>query len=323
MATSDDVFENVVTLQRQRVPFALATVVRRRKPASGRPGDRAVVLADGSMRGWIGGSCAQPTIRREALRALADGKPRLVRLNPAGTNVENRHPDDDDNSDDSVVAYTMTCHSGGSLEVYGEPFVPPSRLVVVGDSPVARSLLALGPLLGFDTIGQPDPGMADLPPLAAPDDTWLAIATMGNGDEVAVEAALRSGAGYVALVASRRRASSVLDYLRGRELSLDLIRRLKSPAGLDFGATTPAEIAMSILAEIVSERRKRRESALAAPPTVMVEAAAATSIDPVCGMQVDIATARWTTVVEGQTIRFCAPGCKRTFLTNPAAFPST
>src|SRR5580704_4193788 len=95
-ATFDDVFERVVTLQRERVPFALATVVRSRKPASGRPGDRAVVLQDGSMHGWIGGSCAQPTIRREALRALADGKPRLVRLSPEGADMEQGLRDDDD-----------------------------------------------------------------------------------------------------------------------------------------------------------------------------------------------------------------------------------
>jgi xanthine dehydrogenase accessory factor len=128
---------------------------------------------------------------------------------------------------------------------------------------------------------------------------------------------LRSGLGYVALVASRRRAASVLDYLRDRGLSADLVGRLKAPAGLDIGATTPAEIAMSILAEIVAERRKLRE----APPAASARAEVpSTSIDPVCGMEVDIATARWTTDFEGQTIRFCAPGCRRTFLADPTRF---
>jgi xanthine dehydrogenase accessory factor len=311
-AISDDVFERVVALQRERVPFVLATVVRSRKPASGRPGDRAVVLTDGSMHGWIGGSCAQPTIRREALRALADGKPRLVRLNPDGSGMATSEDDDQ-----GVVAYTMTCNSGGALEVYVEPFAPPSRLVVVGDSPVARSLLELGPLLGFDTVDNP----AALDAMDGPD-TWVAIASMGDGDEPAAEAALRSGFEYVALVASRRRAASVLDYLRERGLSAGLLGRLKAPAGLDIGATTPAEIAMSILAEIVSERRTRRESAPSAPAPGS-DSIASTSIDPVCGMEVDIATARWMTDFEGQTIRFCAPGCKRTFLADPTRFTTS
>jgi xanthine dehydrogenase accessory factor len=306
-ATLDDVFEHVVTLKRERVPFALATVVRSRKPASGRPGDRAVVLADGSMEGWVGGSCAQPTIRREALRALVDGKPRLVRLSPDA--LEGSQPQ----AEEGVVAYTMTCHSGGSLEIYVEPFAPPSRLVVVGNSPVAESLLAQGSLLGFDTVGYSGSQTADL---AAPD-TWMVIASMGDGDELAVEAALRSGMGYVALVASRRRAASGLEYLRQRGLDADQISRLKAPAGLDIGATAPAEIALSILAEIVSERHKHRES----PPDR--EDAVTTSIDPVCGMEVDIATTRWTTEVEGQTIRFCAPGCKRSFLADPSRYTST
>jgi xanthine dehydrogenase accessory factor len=307
IATIDDVFEHVVTLKRERVPFALATVVRSRKPASGRPGDRAVVLTDGSMHGWVGGSCAQPTIRREALRALADGKPRLVRLSPDV--VEDGQPQ----AEEGVVAYTMTCHSGGSLEIYVEPFAPPSRLAVVGDSPIAQSLLALGPLLGFDTVGYSDAESGDLA-APAPPDTWVAIASMGEGDELAVEAALRSGAGYVALVASRRRAAGVYDYLWERGLDAELMIRLKAPAGLDIGATAPAEIALSILAEIVSKRHKRREPA----PDVLD--AVTTSIDPVCGMEVDIATARWTTEFEGHTIYFCAPGCKRTFIADPGRF---
>jgi xanthine dehydrogenase accessory factor len=142
----------------------------------------------------------------------------------------------------------------------------------------------------------------------------VVVASMGDGDELATEAALRSGVGYVALVASRRRAASVLDYLRQSGLDEDVLGRLKAPAGLDIGATAPAEIALSILAEIISERRNRRETPLIAPST---------SIDPVCGMEVDVATARWTTDVEGQTIRFCAPSCRRTFLANPTHFTVT
>ena len=234
-------------------------------------------------------------------------------MSPEGGQAERSQQD----VDEGVVAYTMTCQSGGSLEVYVEPFVPPASLVVVGDSPIARSLLSLGPQLGFDTVGHLDPRTADQTAPVAPD-TWLVVASMGDGDELVAEAALRSGVGYVALVASRRRAASVLDYLSERGLSAELVSRLKAPAGLDIGATTPAEIAMSILAEIVSMRRTRRDAL--ALPAAAAEQPARTSIDPVCGMEVDIATARWTTEFNNQTIRFCAPGCRRTFLADPTPF---
>jgi xanthine dehydrogenase accessory factor len=247
---------------------------------------------------------------------MADGKPRLVRLSPDV--VEGNQPE----AEEGVVAYTMTCHSGGSLEVYVEPFAAPSRLAVVGDSPVAHSLLALGPLLGFDTVGYSTSQTADLA-APAPPDTWLAIASMGDGDELAAEAALRSGVGYIALVASRRRAASVLDFLRERGMDADLMSRIKAPAGLDIGATAPAEIALSILAEIVSERHRRRDPGPDVTVPAGTQVVQSTSIDPVCGMQVDIATARWITDFEGLTIRFCAPGCKRTFLADPKRYTST
>jgi xanthine dehydrogenase accessory factor len=298
-------------------------------------------LPNGTLEGWVGGSCAQDLVLREALRALSEGTPRLLRLSPEGGRDE-----------EGVVSERMTCHSGGTLEIYVEPFLPRPRLVVVGDSPVAKALASLGAPLGFQLSEHLDLGAAL--DLGDPSDAWVVIASMGD-DEQALEDALRSGAPYVALVASRRRAASLREYLHARGLDEAALARLKAPAGLDIGARGGAEVALSILAEIVQRRNAAEktarhepdklatrgdraggrvaELAAATPPPVgegrgertrilLKESAAPLSaIDPVCGMQVDVATARWTSDHQGRTIVFCASGCKRRFDHEPTAFP--
>ncbi|HEY3109871.1 MAG TPA: XdhC family protein [Chloroflexota bacterium] len=318
MSAPADLMDRVAELRRRGAVFALATVVRCRRPISARPGDRAIVLEDGSFEGWVGGACAQPTTRREALRAIGEGTPRLVRLIPGLEPSE----------DDGVVSYPMTCHSGGELEIYVEPFAPPPLLVALGDSPTTRALTALAPQLGFAVATDPEPGRPI--ELARPADSWIVIATMGDRDEQAAEAALATEAAYVAMVASRRRAATVLDYLRERGLGADRLARLKAPAGLDIGAETGPEVALSILAEIVQRRRARARLA-AAPPSEVRAAAVPGPVgpgnptppaarDPVCGMDVEVATARWTSEHEGRTIYFCAAGCKRRFDRDPSAY---
>jgi xanthine dehydrogenase accessory factor len=267
-------------------PFVLATVVRSVKPASARPGDRALLLPDGSQTGWVGGGCVHETIRREALCALHDGQARLVRLTPSPS------------AEDGVVSYPMTCHSGGTLDIFLEPVLPVPVLTILGDSPVADALASLAPLLDFRVSAEISEG------------GYVVAAGMSSGeDHPLVREALLSGAGYVAMVSSRRRASALLDELREEGVPDDVLARLKAPAGLDIGAATPAEIALSILAEIVQLRRKTRP---AAPPARTV------AIDPICEMEVDIATAKWTAERDGQTFYFCAPGCRKAFLAQSA-----
>jgi xanthine dehydrogenase accessory factor len=280
-------------------PFVLATVVRSVRPASAKPGD-AAILVGGALEGWVGGGCVQTTIESEARRALADGRPRLVRLSP------DADPARAGAEEDGILSYPMTCHSGGTLEIYLEPVVPPPELIVLGDSPVAQGLVALAGPLSFRATLHPDPegGLQ----LSEPADSWVVIAGMGDHDELAVRAALESRAAYVAVVASRKRAAAIVETLRSDGVSEDVLARLKAPAGLDIGAQTGPEIALSILAEIVQRRRA------AAPVREHVQQRPATAIDPVCGMQVEIATARWSAVKDGQTYYFCAPGCKRAFL---------
>ncbi len=304
MIPAGELLERAAALRRSSASVALAPVVRSKRPASARPGDRALVLADGSMEGWVGGSCAQTTIQREAQRALGDGKPRLVRLSP------DARPDLDE---EGVVSYPMTCHSGGTLEIYVEPFTPLPLLVVIGESPVSQALAALGPPLGFHVSEQVD--AESLTSLSHAVDAWIVIAAMGDRDELAAEAALATDAPYVAIVASPRRALTVLEYLRAQGVSEAALSRLKAPAGLDIGATSGAEVALSILAEIVQRRR-----AMPSRPAAIAATVPATATDPVCDMEVEIASAKWTSARDGRTFYFCASGCKRRFDRDPSVY---
>jgi xanthine dehydrogenase accessory factor len=284
-----DLLERAADLRREGRPFVLATVVRSLRPASAKPGDRALLLGDGRPVGWVGGGCVHTTIEREAAQALADAAPRLVRLSPTL------------HDEDGVVSYPMTCHSGGTLEIYLEPVLPAPELVVLGNSPVAETLAALAGPLGFRV-------RTALEDISTPD-AWVVAAGMSSDeDHPAVRAALARGVAYVAMVASHRRTAVLVDELRAEGLAEDVIGRLKSPAGLDIGAATGPEIALSILAEIV-QRRRAHPIATTPPPT-----ARETAIDPICGMDVDIATARWTAERDNQTYYFCAPACRRAFL---------
>ena len=281
-----DLLERAAELRRQGRPFVLATVVRSVRPASARPGDRALLLGEGRPIGWVGGGCVHTSIEREAARALTDGTPRLVRLSPEPAQEE------------GIVSYPMTCHSGGTLEIYLEPVLPAPELVILGESPVAEALAALAAPLGYRVQTLLD----DI----STSDAWVVAAAMSSDeDHPAVRAALERGVHYVAMVASRRRTEALIEELRADGVAEDVIGRLKAPAGLDIGAATGPEIALSVLAEIVQRRRARQPAAAQVRET---------AIDPICGMQVDVASARWTAERDGQMYYFCAPGCRKAFL---------
>ena len=275
----------------------LATVVRCEAPTSARPGDKAVITADGSLTGWIGGSCSEPAVRREALRALADGRPRVLRITGASQVAEVR--------EQGRVTMATTCPSGGSLEIFIDPQVPPPVLLAFGDTPVAATLARLAQIVGFHARPV---GMAELASLHVPDgDAWAVVCTMGHFDEDALEAALAHPGLDVALVASRRRARSVLDGLRARGLGEAALARVRTPAGGSRGASQE-EIALAALAEIMALRRQRRP---AAPPG---EAAEPFATDPMCGMAVEVAGALRTAEREGQVFYFCSDACREQFL---------
>lgn len=309
--SSDDLFgilNRAAELQRSGTPFAMATVTVSQRPTSARAGAKAVVTADGAIFGWVGGACSQPSVARHAREALESGEPRVIRLSP----------DASGNLRDGVVELAMTCHSGGTLEIFIEPFLPAPYLIAVGDSPVAESLLALGRTLGFQTAsvaGSPEVDADEVYPELSFDQLspgrvpFVVVATMGTDDENALLEALKLDPAYLALVGSQRRFESIADYLRSRGVTDDQLASIHSPAGLDIRAETPAEIALSILSEIIPIRREVRPRL----PEPVTQPVSTIVIDPICGMEVDLATAKFTLEVNGETLGFCCPACLRKY----------
>lgn len=294
-------------LAQQGEPFALATVVRCERPTSAKPGAKALIRKDGSVSGWIGGSCAEPVVVREALRALQDGQPRFIALvGEGGTGPRRR---------EGVLEQTMTCHSGGTLEIYVEPVLPKPQLLLVGRGPVLETLERLGAATGFSVLFLSSETFPDrLRELRLTPRTFVVVATHGDSDEEALEHALRREAAYVSLVASRKRAAAVTEALRARGVPVERLGRLKAPAGLDIGAVAPEEIAVSILAEIVQVSRSQKAE------WKPEEAAAAHATDPVCGMAVEVASAKYRSEASGRPVYFCCARCKQLFDQDPARY---
>lgn len=292
-----DILAHAAALRAERRPFVLATVTVSRRPASARAGSRAVITRDGALFGWVGGACSQPSVVRHALAALEEGEPRVIRLSPAA----------DDNPRDGVIEQRMTCHSGGTLEIFLEPFLPSPSLIVVGDSPVAAAVADLGSRFDFEVTAVAH--AHDIP-----DDlehSYFVVATMGSEDDLALERALALQPAYVGLVGSRRRFTTLADHLRARGYGDDAIAAIRAPAGIDIRAETAPEIALSILAEIVRVRREASNTGLRLVHGD--EPHANVVIDPICGMSVDLTTARHTLIVDGVCYAFCCPACKRQF----------
>jgi xanthine dehydrogenase accessory factor len=296
------VSERAARLVADGVAFVEATVVRCAAPTSARPGDRAIVLGDGTIEGFVGGSCADSTVRLQALRVLETGEPMLLRILPG----EHDGPSDED----GAVVVSNPCLSGGALELFLEPHLPPPRVAVAGESPVARALVELAEPLGF---------RARLGAQAEPGDFAAVVASLGHGDEEAVRRGLETGCDYVGLVASRVRGAAVLGALRAEGVGEDALARVHTPAGVDIGARTHAEIALSILAELVAVRRQPKEG----PAPFMLPGGArepkgglapCEAVDPVCGMTVAV---RPGTPTVGD-VAFCSEGCREAWLARTA-----
>ena len=298
--------------------FAIAVVVRYEAPISGKPGNKAIIFADGKIWGWIGGGCAQPVVVKEALKALADGQPRLIRISPSSP------------PEQGIVDYTMTCHSGGTLDIYIEPVLPKPHILILGRSPVAVALARLSTAINYAvSIAAPQAERErfpdcdhvqadlDLSQIKITPQTFVVVSTQGQHDEEALENALGSEASYVAFVASKVKAAKILDYLKERGLSSTRLGQLKAPAGLDIHASSPEEIAVSILAEIIQENR----SGMATQKREVGRAVARQEAkDPICGMMVDIGEARHKSEFRGNAFYFCCAGCKQKFDKQPEQY---
>jgi xanthine dehydrogenase accessory factor len=342
----EDYLEHAHRLRAAGHPFVIATVVRAERPTSAKPGATAIVTADGQLTGWVGGSCTAPTVIRESLRALQDGQPVLLRMGPP----DPANPAVSGHAEaPGVIERAMTCISGGTLDIYLEPHLAQPLLVAISHLPIAEALASLGKELGYavtvagidatpDSFPQADRVLngLDFAQIPLRPQTYIVVASHGNYDEEALTWALSTGAPYVALVASPKRARAVVEYLRESGIPEERLARLKFPAGLDIGAVTPEEIALSILAETVQLRRQPQRQAardahdeqhehdhVAPAETAAPQAPSATeAIDPVCGMTVEIAGARYTSQYQGQTYYFCAAGCKRSFDKEPRHYLS-
>ncbi len=329
-----DFYEKVAALRRDRQDYATATVVGRRPPVSAHLGDRALVYADGRMEGFVGGACSREIIRRQALDCIRTQRARLVSISPdapVGGAPDAEH-----------VFVAMTCVSEGAVDVYVEPGWRPRRLVVVGMTPVADALSRTALTLDYEVIRvveaseQRDLEGAALSqgfqivPLDALETVLeksggtapaVVVASQGHYDEEALQTILKHGASYIGLVASRKRGGAVTDWLR--KSGVPNVETVRYPAGLDLGARTPPEVALSILAEITQQRpgtglehQTREHAEQHAGPANEPGIA----IDPVCNMEVEIATARHRGEVDGRAYYFCSAQCRSAFLEDPARF---
>jgi xanthine dehydrogenase accessory factor len=301
-------------LARRGVEYAVATVVWRQAPSSGQIGSRAIVTADGTLHGWIGGACAEPTVVREAQRVIRGGEARLLFLGAS----------DDLVLPEGMTAIPMSCQSEGALQIYVEPVLPPVHLVVVGHSPMAQTLTDLAATLGWhaERVDGADFTSADVDQRAV-----VIVATQGHHDEDVVRHAAAAMPAYVGLVASHRRGEAVLGYLAERDVPQHLLDRVHTPVGLDLGRTTHQEIAVSILAELV---RLRAAGALAVdgsavagdqggrPALPVLETPEA--LDPVCGMTVPADDAHHPHEHAGTTYHFCCVGCRDAFAADPGRY---
>lgn len=343
-------------------PYALATVVRREAPTSAQVGDAAIILPDGTFRGWVGGSCTRPTVVREALAALADGRARLIALDP----------DPSATREEGVTVLPMTCHSRGRVDVYIEPVLPAPKLVVFGVTPVARALARLGAAMGWtvtavdpdadretfpdaaEIVAGPDAaadGGADGGPAPSGGPLYAVVATQGQWDEGATRRALAMSPRWLGVVASRRRFEEIRVAVEGAGTEPAAVAGIANPAGLDIGARSAGEIAVSILAQIVRDARAVAPEAVVGPggegggfegeaPDAAsapreseagrgglplhpfgggAPAGEAGEVDVVCGMRVIPGPGAPRVEYEGRTYWFCCGHCREAFASDPAA----
>jgi xanthine dehydrogenase accessory factor len=308
-----DIAERARTLTRQRRPFVHATVVRAQEPTSARAGDAAVILADGSIEGFVGGQCAESSVRSAALGTLRDGRTLLLRVLPDTSEDFPETP--------GALVVVNSCHSGGAIEIFLRPVLPAPVVAVAGTTPIGAAVAELAAFLDFEVVSPPGPGPgpgsgsgpgseagpgsepgSESGPGAFQGATAAVVASLGKGEEEAIRAALDAGVGFIALVASRKRGGAMLAELALSEAER---ARIHTPAGVDIGARTPQEIALSIMSEVVRAIRVDGLTAAAGPA-----APPRTATDPVCGMTVVVAPG----AIEAAGHFFCGTGCRDTFL---------
>ena len=311
-------FREYQKLMEKRESFATAIVVQHGTPISGKVGDKAIIRNDGELQGWIGGGCTHTIVIEEGMAAISSGKSKLIVIDPEKKEAEIA----------GVKHFNMNCHSGGSLSVYIEPVSPRPLIVVMGDSPVAESLLNFASELGYQTLWAGCPVLNDkkisvdkvmegfdLTDVNLSSPCFIIVCTQGESDSEALEASLKVSVDYLAFVGSRRKTEVLKNELTEIGLSREKLDKVVNPAGMDLNARTPSEIALSILAEIV--KIYRNES------TTINELDSESNlnyIDPICGMKVNSEDAKHFLIYKEQNYFFCCKGCKTKFEKNPESY---
>ncbi len=323
---SNDFFDHVREHSETDEPAAMAMIVRREAPSSGKPGDKAVITQKGEVKGWIGGGCTKGIVIKESLEAIHDHKPRLVSIMPSG-------PSEDI---PGVKYYKMTCQSGGSVDIYIEPIMPTTHLLILGRSHIAQALAKIAKATGYKVSvisDQADEDMfagvdklgmlADFHEDMVTGNTFIVVCTQGENDALSLEKAIKAKPNYLAFVSSRKKANSIFMGLKKTGVPIEELAKIKTPAGIDINAKIPEEVAISILAEIIKEKRVED------PKTDEVnisELDASTTlgddfyINPVCKIPVQKSTAKHILEHNGEKVYFCCDGCKESFEKEPEAY---
>jgi xanthine dehydrogenase accessory factor len=315
------------SLSTNNEPFATAHIVRRKNPSSGKPGDKAIITQDGNIFGWIGGGCTRGIVLKEALLAMQDRKPRMVFISPDAPKSTN----------EATRIYNMTCQSGGEVEVYIEPIMPQPQLLIFGSSHIAMALAKLAHAMEYQVQAVMSSVDSSLFPEAvnvhAMDSfnteelktlPYVIVCTQGDGDALAMEQALSLNTPYLAFVASRKKANATYRELKDRGFEFSQLTNIKTPAGLDLGAKTPYEVAISILAEIIQDFRQPKEGqeeskGMDTMPKIEMKNEDY-YINPVCDIPVLKASAKHVLEYEGEKVYFCCDGCKVSFEKTPEKY---
>lgn len=312
-------------LNKNNEPFAIALVVRREAPSSGKAGDKAVINKFGEISGWVGGGCVRSIIIKEAEDAMKTGEPRLVKI---GNSIPASKLE-------GVIEYKMTCHSEGTVEIYIEPILPRPHLLVMGNTAIARALVKLGKDAGYRvTAAAPDAKpnsfekvdelitQLNLQQVKTSNSTFIVVATQGEQDELALEQALSKVSAYIGFVSSRKKRDQVKDFLLQSGQNKNKLDSIHSPAGIDINAKTPEQVAISILAEIIQVQTSSQPTSGFSKYDETREAAGKPKfyINPVCGVPVDIKNPKHVIDYKGELIYFCCDGCKVKFEAEPKKY---
>ena len=316
-----DFLQELEYQKEQQNTCAVAFVVRREAPTSGKPGDKAVILDNGEVKGWIGGGCTKGIVVKEALAAIKEKTPRLVRIMPGQEVTEQ----------EGVKNYKMTCMSGGSVEVYIEPVMPTSKITIYGRSHIAKALCEIGNSAGFEIDVISNVADAEMFPKASniyslenytPKEntkSFTVVCTQGEDDTTHLLTALKENPSYISFVASMKKAASIFGELKMYNVGFDLLEKIKTPAGLDINAKIPEEVAISILAQIIQHKRTSSVSNEEEEKQLTEDL----YINPVCNIPVQKSSAKYVFEHNGEKVYFCCDGCKEKFEAEPDKYITT